>query len=729
MLDFLIVGIGASAGGLEAMEDVTGPGRKAEIACVEKGNVMAKKPDGSTTFTGLRQQAEELLRGTTREVAAIPVKDVQQLVHELHAHQVELEMQNEELRRAQVELASTRDRYLDLYDYSPVGYLTLNRSGTVVEANLLVGELLGVNRQELIGQSLAHFVTRDDEDTFHRHAQEVLKTGTRQTCEVQFQKNSGEARSVYLLQSLAVHEESGGLAHWRTVLFDVTDRKKVEVTLSRSHEALEQRVAEQTANLVKSNERFEWVVKATHDGLWDWDLIHDTAYFSPHWRRMHGFQETDNEESSEEWSERIHPDDRPQVMAHLHAYWQKERTEFWEEYRIRRKDGTLMWVLDRGVAQWDGQGRPVRMLGSETDITWRKAAEEAVHRRAHEFQMLADNVPSFFCYIDRDRRYKFVNRQYEDFFCRPAKEIIGMTMHELLGPGGYAEVQPHVDVALGGQAESFVYCLLLSDGHEKWFGAQYLPDRDQQGNIAGLFILLTDITAFKVIEEALRERERQLESLSARLLQSQEEERRRIARELHDDFTQRLAALTIDLRTVRLASPGSDSLSVSQLQRLGDVVEQLATDLQQMAHRLHPSILEHVGLEVAVREQLAEFAARTGISTEAMVRDLPNAVPLEQALCIYRVLQESLQNIRKHADAKNVLVRLLKIGHGVGLCVHDDGRGFEQAQRVTNRHSLGLTSMEERVKLYQGTFRIRTQPGNGTEVHVWVPLEDVKREA
>jgi signal transduction histidine kinase len=220
-----------------------------------------------------------------------------------------------------------------------------------------------------------------------------------------------------------------------------------------------------------------------------------------------------------------------------------------------------------------------------------------------------------------------------------------------------------------------------------------------------------------------------LESLSARLLQSQEEERRRIARELHDDFTQRLAALTIDLRTIQLASPGSGSLSVSQPQRLGDVVEQLATDLQQMAHRLHPSILEHVGLEVAVREQLVEFAARTGISTEAMVRDLPNAVPLEQALCLYRVLQESLQNIRKHADAKNVLVRLLKIGRGVGLCVHDDGRGFEQAQCVTNRHSLGLRSMEERVKLHHGTFRIRTQPGNGTEVHVWVPLGDVKREA
>src|SRR5437867_1361031 len=110
---------------------------------------MAKKPDRATKVTGLREQAEERLRATRRDVAAMPVKDVQQLVHELQVHQIELEMQNDELRRTQTELEAARDRYVDLYDFSPASYLTMDTHGTIVEANLRAGTLLGIHRNEL----------------------------------------------------------------------------------------------------------------------------------------------------------------------------------------------------------------------------------------------------------------------------------------------------------------------------------------------------------------------------------------------------------------------------------------------------------------------------------------------------------------------------------------------------------------------------------------------------
>ena len=129
---------------------------------------MAKKPDRSTKFTKLRGQAEARLRATKRDVAAMPVKDVHQLVHELQVYQIELEMQNEELRRAQVELEAARDRYVDLYDFSPAGHLTLDTQGTIMEANLRVGTLLGLNRKKLIGQPLARFIAPSDTGTFHR---------------------------------------------------------------------------------------------------------------------------------------------------------------------------------------------------------------------------------------------------------------------------------------------------------------------------------------------------------------------------------------------------------------------------------------------------------------------------------------------------------------------------------------------------------------------------------
>jgi signal transduction histidine kinase len=241
--------------------------------------------------------------------------------------------------------------------------------------------------------------------------------------------------------------------------------------------------------------------------------------------------------------------------------------------------------------------------------------------------------------------------------------------------------------------------------------------------------LLADVTQLKRSETDLRDKERQLRDLTTRLLQAQEEERGRIAQELHDDFTQRLVSLAIDLRMVQQGVQGVAPSSGSQLQHLGDSAERLATDLQHVSHQLHPSILEHLGLEAAVREQVDEFTGRTGLKAELIVRDPPHAISRAQALCLYRVLQEGLNNVQKHAGATNVQVRFLGTGKGVGLCVHDDGRGIESLEGAARRKGLGLISMEERVRALQGTFRVRTRAGDGTEIHVWLPLEDITSES
>lgn len=678
---------------------------------------MAEKPAKPAKAPAPRRRAEELLRTTKSDVAAMLTKDVQQLVHELQVHQLELEMQNDELRRAQAELQAARGRYEDLYEFSPVGHLTLDEQGNILEMNITAGTLLGLSRNKLRGQSLARFIAREDQDPFRHHVREVLEGGAQHFCEVRLHRESGVSCCL-LLKSVAVPDESGRITSWRTALLDISERKRAEANLKKMN-----------AELALANERWDWVMRATHDGVWDWDLVHDTVYYSPRWKEMHGFQQTDVVERVDEWSGRIHPDDRDRVLRGLQDYLAGKRPEFWEEYRIQRKDGTWMWVLDRGIALFDEQGRAVRMVGAETDITWRKEAEEASRRREHEFRALADNVPALFSYVDRDRRYRFVNKRYEELFQRSTDQIMGSTMQELLGPEGYAAVQPHLDAALNGEEQLFEYRLPVSGVGERWISAHYVPDRNEEGHVTGLFVLLADVTQLKRSESDLRKQEQALRDLNVRLLQTQEEERRRIAKEIHDDFTQRLASLAIDLRIVQRATESVDPMSASRLQKLGDGAERLATDLQQVAHQLHPSILEHVGLEAAVREQIDEFAERTGLKAELIVRELPHAIPREQALCLYRVLQESLRNVQKHADATNVLVRFLGTGRGVGLCVHDDGRGIESLEGAARRKGLGFISMEERVRALQGTFRVRTRVGDGTEIHAWVPLEDVKDES
>lgn len=679
--------------------------------------MKAKRPARAAKTPALRQQVEELLRTTRNDVAAMPTKDVQRLVYDLQVHQLELEMQNDELRRTQAELQAARDWYANLYDFSPAGHLLLDGQGNILEANSTAGTLLGFSRDKLRGQSFERFIAREDQDSFAHHVRDVLEGGAPHFCEVRLHRESGVSCWV-LLKSLAMHDKSGRITNWRTALLEISERKRAEEDLKISN-----------AELALANERWGLVMRATNDGVWDWDVLHDRVYFSPRWKAMHGFDEQDSLESSKVWSESIHQEDRARVMEKLDAYWKQQRPEFSEEYRMQRKDGTWMWVLDRGVALWDEQGQVVRMAGAEMDITWRKEAEEALRRQEREFRTLADNVPACFGYVDRDQRYRFVNKQYEELLQRPVDQILGLTMQELLSPESYAMVQPHLEASFDGQKISFEYESPVPGVGERWFSAHYVPDRNEEGHVTGLFILLGDVTKLKRSEAVIRRKEGQLQDLSTRLLQAQEVERRRIGQDLHDDFTQRLVSLAIDLRLVQQDVQGVAPSSGSQLQHLGDSAERLATDLQIVSHHLHPSILEHLGLEAAVREQVDEFAARTGLKVELIVRDPPHAISGAQALCLYRVLQEALNNVQKHAGATNVLVRFVGTGKGVGLRVHDDGRGIESLEGAAPRKGLGLISMEERLSALQGTFRVRTRVGDGTELDAWLPLEDVTGES
>lgn len=584
-------------------------------------------------------------------------------------------------------------------------------------------------------ESFLALVHPDDRPGVVQANVEARSNGTPFDAEFRIVARDGSVKTMHEFGN-ATRNSAGCVVGLFGTVQDITERKRVETALRESEQALqrlnatlETRVRERTAALAEANERFDWVARATTDGVWDSDLLRTTTYFSPRWKEMHGFQEGDRSESQQEWLARIHPEHRPRVQDHFEASLRGEREGFWEEYRIQRKDGTYFWVLDRGIAIRDAQGRVVRMVGVDTDITWRKEVEEALCRRAQEFRALADNVPALFSYVDRDRRYRFVNQRYEELFSRPDEELVGLTVRDLLGPDGYTRVEPYLDRALSGERVSFEYELAMPGTGVRYLSAQYVPDRDAQGQVAGLFLLLSDVTALKTSEALLREREAQLRDLGAKLLRAQEEERRRISRDLHDDVMQRMGALALELYGLAGTTSSHEVGLQSQLRACGASAEQLTTDLQRMAHQLHPSMLEYVGLESAVREHINEFTARTGLSVEIITRNVPRELPLDHATCLYRVLQEGLQNVQKHANATSVLVRLLRTGQGLGLCVHDDGRGIENSEGAVRRKGLGLTSMAERVGMLNGTFRIRTKPGDGTEIHAWVPLlEELKGE-
>jgi PAS domain S-box-containing protein len=211
------------------------------------------KSNRPTALHQLRQQAEAALQQTPAGVIESPERDPQRLLHELQVHQAELAIQNEELRRQQRELAAARDKYAALYEFAPVGYMTLDARGMILEANLTAATLLGVPRGSLVGTPLTRWIARDDQDAFYLHRRQVFETPTTQNCDLRLQRR-GETVCVAHLESCSIAGEAGPDRQCLTALSDITARKQAEEALQAAHDELEQRVLERTTAMAAAYE-------------------------------------------------------------------------------------------------------------------------------------------------------------------------------------------------------------------------------------------------------------------------------------------------------------------------------------------------------------------------------------------------------------------------------------------------------------------------------------------
>jgi signal transduction histidine kinase len=257
-------------------------------------------------------------------------------------------------------------------------------------------------------------------------------------------------------------------------------------------------------------------------------------------------------------------------------------------------------------------------------------------------------------------------------------------------------------------------------GHHEW-----PDDLTQRLRLVGE--IFTNALARKRADEALRAREQSLRQareglrkLAARLLHAQEEERRRIAREMHDDWSQRLAVFSIDMaRLEKLV--GAPEAALPLLHAMQSQLLQLSEDVHALSRQLHSAILDDLGLVEALRSECAGFTRREGIEVVYRPDEVPTNLPKDVVLCVYRVAQEALRNVAKHAAVTEARVSLLATTSELWLCVQDEGVGFDPAA-ARSEPRLGLSSMEERARLIEATLSITSAPGRGTTVEVRVPL-------
>ena len=266
------------------------------------------------------------------------------------------------------------------------------------------------------------------------------------------------------------------------------------------------------------------------------------------------------------------------------------------------------------------------------------------------------------------------------------------------------------------------YRISLPDGSSRWMSARGRTQQDALGKTIGLMGAAVDISARKQMEESLLESEQNLRSLTGRLINAQEEERSRIARELHDDITQRLAVLAIEIGNLELLPAASQTQWKSEVGTVKNNLIKVSEDIHAISRKLHPSIIDDLGLVKAIQSESAAFTKREGVEVTFRHEAVPEKLPKDISLALFRVIQESLRNITRHSQAKNVYIFVSNSDNTINLSISDSGVGFDQ-QLVQNKAGLGLVSMRERVHLVGGTISFDSEPGEGTVINVSVPLD------
>jgi PAS domain S-box-containing protein len=398
------------------------------------------------------------------------------------------------------------------------------------------------------------------------------------------------------------------------------------------------------------------------------------------------------------------------------------------EKRYVRSDGTTMWVQVDAALVRDEAGRPLHSLGIVQDITERKRAETALRESEERYRTVVETQTELICRYLPDTTLTWMNEAYCRYFGRSREELEGTKFLALVPEHERAAVRRHLAIVIEtGASHPMEHEVILADGSIGWQQWNDHVIRGEDDRIVELQGIGRDITERKRAEQALRDREealrrshRQIRALAGRLLTAGEEERRRLARELHDDVNQRVAALAIALGTARRRLVDAPAVLATQLGDLETRALELATDLRRVSHDLHPAVLEHAGLAVALRAQCGEVSRVAGVPVTLDIQDGISVGP-DTALCLYRVAQEALRNVVKHAGAGRIEVSLGVTAGDVVLVVSDDGRGFDPG--LPPLSGLGLVSMEERVRLLRGSLKVRSAPRQGTHVCVRIPAD------
>lgn len=670
----------------------------------------------------LCKQAEERAGAIeTPNLETLSLEEARHLVHELRVHRIELEMQNEELRRAQEALEASRARYSDLYDLAPVGYVTLSEQGLILEANLTAATLLGVPRGALVKQRLTRFIVAEDQDIYYRHRRQLFETGESQVWELCLVSQEGAPFWTRFEASLGQDRESGAPL-CRVTMSDITNFKRTEEAL---------REAEKRYRNLFEN-AMEGIFQTTSDG--------GVLLANPALARMYGYS------SPEEMISSVHsiadqlyvnPEDRRGFERLMVK--RGEVKEFQARQRI--KDGRILWTSINARAVYDEKGNISCYEGRVVDITERKEAEEVWKR----YELLSKHALEMILFIGRDGRILEANEA--------ALRTYGYEREEMLASGIHDLRAPHIrhlteDLIARAFAEGFA----IETEHVRKDGSVFPVEVSSRGVEAGgepvLLSIIRDITWRKRAEE-------ERNKLEAQLRQAQKMEAiGTLAGGIAHDFNNILGIIMgyAEITGLKLGKDSPEQKSIHEVvkaaHRAKDLVKQILTFSRSGDQERKP-------LQVVPVVKEALKLLRSTLPTTIEIRqeiDLPqdHGVILADPTQIHQMLMNLATNAAYAMREKGGVLRVrlspvdfhpsdvdkfpeLSPGKYLKLIVADTGHGMDQAtlDRIfdpyfttkgpTSGSGLGLAVVHGIVKSHKGSITATSEPGKGSSFHIYLP--------
>lgn len=607
-----------------------------------------------------------------------------------------------ERKHAEAALRKSEEKFSTAFRRGPMA-LVLATAGEnrFIDVNETFERLSGYRRDEVIGRTSVDLgLWENPQDLRHLTDRLFAQGGSLQDAECKFRVRDGSIRnSLVSAEAIDLNGETCILS----VIADVTERKQAEAALRESKDEL------------------HLLLESTAEAIYGIDLEGRCTFSNPACLKTLGYQRPE-ELLGKEMHSLIHHSRADGTALPVEQCWIYRAIRAGEGVHV---EGEVLWRADGTSFPAEYWSHP-QLKGGEVvgavvtflDITERKRSEQAVRESEARFRLVANTAPVLIWMSDSDRLCSYFNQPWLDFTGRPLESQIGNGWVDLVHPDDRERCFDTYTQAFDHRRSfSMEYRLLRHDGEFRWVLDHGVPRFNHDGSFAGYIGSCVDVTERKRAEEALR-------TVSGRLIEAQEAERGRIARELHDDINQRLAVLAIGIETLKTNLP----TALDQIGSLYKTTLDISSSVQALSHRLHSSKLEYLGLVAAMKSFCSEFMQQHNVEVEFSHGTIPASLPYDVSLCLFRVLQEALRNAVKHSGVRQFKARLQWTDGKLQLKVSDSGVGFD-TRAVKHSPGLGLISMRERVNLVKGALSVASGPQRGTEITVRVPLaaENIKR--